>query len=297
MSQTARFWAIAAATLLAAVTAGWLYGEFRRDPEKPVEPPTAVAYDRRGELLFQVHCSSCHGPEGRGDGPSGLALKPPPRDFSARPWRGPVAAETIRAAILRGIPGTAMASFQHALASADVDTLTQHTLNLAVSRPTVQYQPTEEEQLLKEAGLIDLRGTEPPALAVTDAAEKTIRLADVKGRLVLVHFWGTACTHCLKEMPHLQALKAELGQRGLSVLHVCTDVDDVRDAQRIAEKVVPGVRVFAEESGLGLARFDVQTLPAMWLIGPDGKAIGRGNGARDWKNPALRRLLERYLRD
>jgi hypothetical protein len=98
-------------------------------------------------------------------------------------------------------------------------------------------------------------------------------------------------------MPRLKELEVELADRGLTVLHVCTDVDDVRDAQRIAEKVTSGVRVFAEESGLGLARFDVQSLPAMWLIGPDGKAIGRANGARDWKNTALRRLLERYLRD
>src|SRR6185437_15304355 len=131
MNQAVRFGCIAAGTLLAAVAAGWLYGEFRRDPETPIEPPPAAASDRRGELLFQVHCASCHGPEGRGDGPSGLALKPPPRDFAARPWRGSVSAETVRTAIIRGIPGTAMASFQHALAPADVDTLTHYTLELA----------------------------------------------------------------------------------------------------------------------------------------------------------------------
>ncbi len=35
-----------------------------------------------GKALFEANCASCHGVSGKGDGPVGAALNPPPRDFT-----------------------------------------------------------------------------------------------------------------------------------------------------------------------------------------------------------------------
>jgi mono/diheme cytochrome c family protein len=35
-----------------------------------------------GKATFMVNCASCHGETGKGDGPVGVALQPPPRDLS-----------------------------------------------------------------------------------------------------------------------------------------------------------------------------------------------------------------------
>ena len=35
-----------------------------------------------GKALFEANCASCHGVSGKGDGPVGVALIPPPRDFT-----------------------------------------------------------------------------------------------------------------------------------------------------------------------------------------------------------------------
>jgi mono/diheme cytochrome c family protein len=36
----------------------------------------------KGKTLFETNCASCHGTSGKGDGPVGAALQPPPRDFT-----------------------------------------------------------------------------------------------------------------------------------------------------------------------------------------------------------------------
>jgi mono/diheme cytochrome c family protein len=80
------FAGVAAVTVLAAagvivfVQGDWTRGlndaVGLRDPE-PVTP-AAIA---NGRALYRVHCIACHGARGRGDGPSGVGLDPPPADL------------------------------------------------------------------------------------------------------------------------------------------------------------------------------------------------------------------------
>jgi mono/diheme cytochrome c family protein len=45
--------------------------------------PLTVAALAHGHRLFQAHCTTCHGVEGRGDGPAAATLSPPPSDLTA----------------------------------------------------------------------------------------------------------------------------------------------------------------------------------------------------------------------
>jgi mono/diheme cytochrome c family protein len=63
--------AVTLVLLLVAVLAGFALG--RREP-----PPRTVS----GKLLYERHCASCHGTEGRGDGPAAEARDPRPADLT-----------------------------------------------------------------------------------------------------------------------------------------------------------------------------------------------------------------------
>jgi mono/diheme cytochrome c family protein len=41
----------------------------------------------KGKVLFETNCASCHGTSGKGDGPVGAALQPPPRDFTTADFK------------------------------------------------------------------------------------------------------------------------------------------------------------------------------------------------------------------
>lgn len=57
----------------------------------PADPEPAVAADdfeltgdaAAGQQIYAAQCASCHGSEGRGDGPAGAALNPPASDLTA----------------------------------------------------------------------------------------------------------------------------------------------------------------------------------------------------------------------
>jgi len=50
-------------------------------------------------------------------------------------------------------------------------------------------------------------------LAFRSESGKLIKLSDLKGRVVMLHFWGSWCPACLREMPELQQLHRALGDR------------------------------------------------------------------------------------
>jgi mono/diheme cytochrome c family protein len=54
--------------------------------------------------IFATRCSTCHGPQGKGDGPAGVALNPKPRDFADPAWQKSVTDEHIEKIIVGGGP-------------------------------------------------------------------------------------------------------------------------------------------------------------------------------------------------
>src|SRR6202008_437667 len=57
-----------------------------------------------------------------------------------------------------------------------------------------------------------------PDLTVLTLDEAPSSLAPFKGKLVLLNLWATWCAPCVKEMPALDRLQAQLGGEGLAIL-------------------------------------------------------------------------------
>jgi thiol-disulfide isomerase/thioredoxin len=60
----------------------------------------------------------------------------------------------------------------------------------------------------------------PFTLELSDLDGKKVSLADFKGKVVVVEFWGTWCPPCRKEVPHLKELFHRYAKEGLVILGV-----------------------------------------------------------------------------
>ncbi len=68
-------------------------------------------------------------------------------------------------------------------------------------------------------------------LAIRSPAGKPLKLSDLRGKVVLLHFWGTWCSPCRQEMPELQKLSRELApfpDIQLVLLQMREDIDTAR---------------------------------------------------------------------
>lgn len=83
--------------------------------EYPAVPPSVT----RGKVVFAQSCASCHGPLGRGDGPAGRGLNPPPANLADPAEMRTVTPLDVYRKVSIGVPGTAMPRFEDDLTDAD----------------------------------------------------------------------------------------------------------------------------------------------------------------------------------
>ena len=61
-------------------------------------------------------------------------------------------------------------------------------------------------------------------------------ITDFRGRVVLVNFWATWCAPCIRELPSLDRLQAEMGGKDFTVLAISADRGGVKTAAPFLEK-------------------------------------------------------------
>jgi beta-lactamase regulating signal transducer with metallopeptidase domain/thiol-disulfide isomerase/thioredoxin/uncharacterized GH25 family protein len=132
-----------------------------------------------------------------------------------------------------------------------------------------------------------------PDLAFTAFSGETVKLSDLRGRYVLFDFWATWCGSCVADLPAVRKLHETYGaDKRLVVLGLNLDEDPAKARQFVQDRRLPWT-----QGSLGgrtddpvLARFAVSSMPAYFLIGPDGKLIQSGEIAKEVGETLRRRL-------
>jgi peroxiredoxin len=138
-------------------------------------------------------------------------------------------------------------------------------------------------------------GVVTPPLELADLDGKTHRLADYRGKAVLVNFWATWCKPCRDEMPSIERLRASLEGRPFAVLAV--NVGESADAARgFAASMPLGFPLLLDRDTRTSRAWGARILPATFLIGPDGVARFSYLGELDWAQPEVRAVVEKLMR-
>lgn len=131
----------------------------------------------------------------------------------------------------------------------------------------------------------------------------TFRLADYRGRVILVNLWATWCGPCRSDIPNLVDLSQEFKARGVEVIGLTsedpeTDVEKVQDfvrAFRINYKIGWSDQSFVLALMQGKVR---NSIPQSFVISRDGRVLKRFVGFNPIETPAkMRRALEEAVNE
>jgi thiol-disulfide isomerase/thioredoxin len=125
-----------------------------------------------------------------------------------------------------------------------------------------------------------------------DTEGKPLRVADYRGKLLLIDFWATWCPPCKDEVPNLAAAYGKYREKGFEVIGISFDYSE-KEFRDFVKNMKMTWREYYD--GLGWDNkvgkvYGIGAIPAMYLLDKEGKVIS-GNA----RGPRLEEILKKYL--
>lgn len=147
--------------------------------------------------------------------------------------------------------------------------------------------PNLRQKVEDELARLALVGRPAPPVTARTMDGKPLRLSDLRGKYVLVDFWATWCAPCVSDLPSLRSAYDRYHDRGFEIVAVSLDESPQAVSDFVRTRKLPWTQLHQASCDADLvAAFKVGSIPASYLIGPDGTVL-----RMNLKGEGLQKLL------
>ncbi|MCL2414706.1 MAG: TlpA family protein disulfide reductase [Bacteroidales bacterium] len=182
------------------------------------------------------------------------------------------------------LPPDSIVPYYHILEETARNSIFSNLLN-------AQIESFKRSIIIREAIRSVVVGSQAPDFTLSDVYGNPFTLSSLRGRYVVLIFWGTWCPPCMRGKPRLKEIY-ETYKDVVEFVGVASrerSVDTWRETVQRLE--LPWANVF-DESSMVSAEYGVVTFPTKYIISPDGTILVRGLG---FGSGALLRELENII--
>lgn len=120
-------------------------------------------------------------------------------------------------------------------------------------------------------------GHKAPEFETTGIDDKQVKLADFKGKYVLVDFWASWCAPCRAENPNVVRLYKQYHDKGLNILGVSLDTDKkdwqkAVDADKLTWQHASDLKRFEGPTEM---LYHIEAIPSNFFIDPQGVIVAK----------------------
>lgn len=160
-----------------------------------------------------------------------------------------------------------------------------------------ESEPSQDSQFSQDQ--VELIGEEGPNPTIYGFSGEKFELHNLRGKVTLLTFWASWCGPCQVELPTLKTLHEKLEKKGLSIVAINVDQDDVGISylKHFWSQMELPFDSFRDSKDLAMKDFKVDILPANYILDQHGQVAIVANGANDWSHPQNIGLIEELLKD
>jgi peroxiredoxin len=142
-----------------------------------------------------------------------------------------------------------------------------------------------------------IRGSRAPDFALPPlGGGEEVRLASLRGKVVLLNFWATWCEPCEEEMPSMQRLHQQLSGEAFELLAISVDEAET-DVGAFQQRLGLGFPILLDPKRSASRLYQTFRYPESFLIDPRGVVVERYVGPRDWSDPLYVERIRALLRE
>ena len=129
-----------------------------------------------------------------------------------------------------------------------------------------------EEAEEKEAAKKQVEGIDAPVFTLNDINGKPLALTSLRGKYVILDFWGSWCVWCIKGFPQMKEYYAKYPGK-FEILGIdCNDTEEKWKAA-VKKHELPWLHVYCPKEATVLEDYGVMGFPTKIIVGPDGKIV------------------------
>ncbi len=127
-----------------------------------------------------------------------------------------------------------------------------------------------------EVVYLDLNSTAPDWTLPSNKS-KSITLSKLKGKVVMLDFWGTWCVPCLKSMPHVQSIYDHFKDQPVEVIGVSVEMENAVDVPAYVKRL--GYTYPIALNGKIISKdYKLSEFPTIYILDKNRKIIFAGRG-------------------
>jgi thiol-disulfide isomerase/thioredoxin len=132
----------------------------------------------------------------------------------------------------------------------------------------------------------------PSITSAMDVNGQPFALESLRGKYVIIDFWGTWCYYCVKGMPHMKEFRDKYADK-LQIVSIANDKDEAKWKAGVEKNQMnwPNIRIGNGENYV--SRFNVIGFPTKFLIGPDGTILYTERGESESFYTEVEKILNR----
>ena len=121
-------------------------------------------------------------------------------------------------------------------------------------------------------------GDVAPRFVVKTLGGKELRLEDYRGKVVLLHFWAMWCKPCVVDAPRIKKEYEAMGpyEDYFEMISVSLDESEALVRRHVEEHGLTWPHACVGMNSQIAADYGVESVPAWFFIGPDGKILPSG---------------------
>jgi thiol-disulfide isomerase/thioredoxin len=148
----------------------------------------------------------------------------------------------------------------------------------------------------KPSGIAKEKSPAPDISVVSIATGSTLKLSELKGKVVLLNFWATWCPPCREEMPSMMKLNGIMAGKSFQMVTVSIDEGGKPDIEAYFKESGHSLPTYLDSTGEAPKAYGVTGVPETFIIDKKGLVVKKVIGGNAWDSPETVAFIEGLLK-